>query len=159
MVADFHGPATLGLRKNTRNDGASAAIIESIRSATTDYQNTLLDEGINKWGDFQWRFDAPAAISKNDTDILDADRNFRDMIGRFKSEHPASGVDACWGGGRWIDYDLVRLADSGEYTDGGAGLTRLTTHPCSVPPDKSHNVVDFDHTYYNPGNRPYAPSS
>ena len=117
--------------------------------ATMDYQNTLLDGGVSKWGDFQWRFDAPAAISKNDTDILDADRNFRGVIEHFKNQHPASGVDACWGGGRWIDYDLVRLADSGEYTDGGVGPYTAYYTSLFVPPDKLHNVVDFDHTYYN----------
>ena len=127
---------------------AQSALNQSV-PATMDYQNVLLDKGLSQWGDFQWRFDAPAAISKNDTDILDADRNFRGVIGRFKSEHPASGVDACWGGGRWIDYDLVRLADSGEYTDGGVGPYTAYYTSLLAPPDKLHNVVDFDHTYYN----------
>jgi hypothetical protein len=118
-------------------------------AVTADYQKGLLDNGVKSWGDFQWRFDAPAAISKNDTDALAADQNLRSLIERFKHDHPASGVDVCFAGGRWISYDMARLADSGEYTDGGVGPYTAYYTSLLVPPDKYHNVVDFDHTYYN----------
>jgi hypothetical protein len=45
---------------------------------------------------------------------------------------------------------MARLADSGEYTDGGVGPYSNYYTSLLVPPDKCHNVVDFDHTYYNP---------
>ena len=101
------------------------------------------------WGDFQWRYDIAPAASANDTDALAADQNFRELLRRFKSDHPQSGIDACDGGGRWISYDIARLADSGEYTDGGVGPYSAYYTSLLVPPDKLHNVVDFDHTYYN----------
>jgi hypothetical protein len=119
---------------------------------TADYQKTLLDQGVKSWGDFQWRFDAPPAISQNDTDALAADQNLRALIERFKLDHPASGVDVCFAGGRWISYDMAKLADSGEYTDGGVGPYTAYYTSLLVPPDKLHNVVDFDHTYYNAAN-------
>jgi hypothetical protein len=116
---------------------------------TVDWQSELLNDGVRAWGDFQWRYDIAPAASANDTDALAADQNFRELLRRFKSDHPQSGIDACDGGGRWISYDLARLADSGEYTDGGVGPYSAYYTSLLVPPDKLHNVVDFDHTYYN----------
>ena len=71
-------------------------------------------------------------------------------VEQFKTAHPKSGVDACDGGGRWISYDLARLSESGEYTDGGVGPYSGYYTSLLVTPDKLHNVSDFDHTYYNP---------
>ena len=65
------------------------------------------------WGDFQWRYDIAPAESATDTGYLDSDRNFHDLVEGFKKAHKASGVDACYGGGRWISYELARLAESG----------------------------------------------
>ena len=70
-------------------------------------------------------------------------------LSSFKTDHPQSGIDACDGGGRWISYDIARLAESGEYTDGGIGPYSAYYTSLLVSPDKLHNVVDFDHTYYN----------
>jgi len=121
---------------------------QSIR-ATADWQNHVLDESVAAWGDYQWRYDIAPAASANDTDALAADQNFRRVLERFKNQHPQSGIDACDGGGRWISYDIARLADSGEYTDGGVGPYSSYYSSLLVPPDKLHNVVDLDHTYYN----------
>lgn len=123
--------------------------LEQSIPATADWQNQLLDDGARDWGDFQWRYDIAPAASANDTDALAADQNFRGLLERFKSVHPKSGIDACDGGGRWISYDIARLAESGEYTDGGVGPYSAYYTSLLVPPDKLHNVVDFDHTYYN----------
>ena len=117
---------------------------------TALWQKTLLDKGVADWHDFQWRYDIAPAASSTDTKLLAADQNFRELIERFKTSHPASGVDACDGGGRWISYDLARLAESGEYTDGGVGPYSGYYTSLLVPPDKLHNVSDFDHTYYVP---------
>jgi hypothetical protein len=117
---------------------------------TAGWQNGLLSQGVNEWGNFQWRYDISPAASATDTGALAADQNFRDVIQQFKVAHPDSGVDACDGGGRWISYDLARLAESGEYTDGGVGPYSGYYTSLLVPPDKFHNVSDFDHTYYNP---------
>ncbi|MCU1305097.1 MAG: hypothetical protein JWQ87_5381 [Candidatus Sulfotelmatobacter sp.] len=116
---------------------------------TVDWQSQLLNDGVKDWGDFQWRYDIAPAASANDTDALAADQNFRTLLETFKSQHPQSGIDACDGGGRWISYDIARLAESGEYTDGGVGPYSSYYTSLLVPPDKLHNVVDFDHTYYN----------
>lgn len=124
--------------------------LEQSISGTVDWQDRLLNDGVKAWGDFQWRYDIAPAASSNDTDSLDADQNFRKLLLRFKSDHPQSGIDACDGGGRWISYDIARLAESGEYTDGGVGPYSAYYTSLLVPPDKLHNVVDFDHTYYNP---------
>jgi len=124
--------------------------LEQSISGTVDWQDKLLNDGVKKWGDFQWRYDIAPAASANDTDSLSADQNFRTLLLRFKSDHPQSGIDACDGGGRWLSYDVARLADSGEYTDGGVGPYSAYYTSLLVPPDKLHNVVDFDHTYYNP---------
>jgi hypothetical protein len=121
---------------------------QSIR-ATVDWQSRLLDDSVNTWGDYQWRYDIAPAASANDTEALAADQNFRSVLQRFKSNHPQSGIDACDGGGRWISYDIARFAESGEYTDGGVGPYSSYYTSLLVPPDKLHNVVDFDHTYYN----------
>ncbi len=123
--------------------------LEQSISATGDWQNRLLDQSISDWGDYQWRYDIAPAASANDTDALAADQNFRKVLERFKTNHPQSGIDACDGGGRWISYDIARLADSGEYTDGGVGPYSSYYTSLLVSPDKLHNVVDFDHTYYN----------
>jgi hypothetical protein len=125
-------------------------VLEQSISATADWQSQLLNEGVSTWGDFQWRYDIAPAASANDTDALAADQNFRNLLQRFKSDHPQSGIDACDGGGRWISYDIARLAESGEYTDGGVGPYSSYYTALLVPPDKLHNVVDFDHTYYDP---------
>lgn len=123
--------------------------LEQSISATADWQKRLLDDSVSAWGDYQWRYDIAPAASANDTDALAADQNFRGLLERFKNEHPKSGIDACDGGGRWISYDLARLADSGEYTDGGVGPYSSYYTSLLVPPDKLHNVVDFDHIYYD----------
>lgn len=123
-------------------------VLEQSITPTVEWQNRLLNDGVSAWGDFQWRYDIAPAASANDTDALAADQNFRNLLQRFKSEHPQSGIDACDGGGRWISYDIARLADSGEYTDGGVGPYSAYYTSLLVPPDKVHNVVDFDHTYY-----------
>jgi hypothetical protein len=123
--------------------------LEQSISATADWQKRLLDDSVSAWGDYQWRYDIAPAASANDTDALAADQNFRGLLERFKSEHPKSGIDACDGGGRWISYDIARLAESGEYTDGGVGPYSSYYTSLLVPPDKLHNVVDFDHTYYD----------
>ena len=119
-------------------------------STTASWQKQLLDASVSKWGNFQWRYDISPAASATDTKALAADQNFRDLVQQFKASHADSGVDACDGGGRWISYDLARLADSGEYTDGGVGPYSGYYTSLLVPPDKFHNVSDFDHTYYNP---------
>jgi hypothetical protein len=116
---------------------------------TAAWQKRLLDDSVTSWGDYQWRYDIAPAASANDTDALAADQNFRSLMERFKSDHPQSAIDACDGGGRWISYDMARLAESGEYTDGGVGPYSAYYTSLLVPPDKLHNVVDFDHTYYN----------
>ena len=95
---------------------------------TADWQTQLLDDSVNAWGDYQWRYDIAPAASANDTDALAADQNFRSLLERFKSDHPQSGIDACDGGGRWISYDIARLAESGEYTDGGVGPYSCLLH-------------------------------
>ncbi len=110
----------------------------------------MLDNSVSKWANFQWRYDIAPAASATDTKALAADQNFRNLIEQFKASHPGSGVDACDGGGRWISYDLARLSESGEYTDGGVGPYSGYYTSLLVPPDKYHNVSDFDHTYYNP---------
>jgi hypothetical protein len=125
-------------------------VLEQSISATADWQNQLLNDRVSAWGNFQWRYDIAPAASANDTDALAADQNFRNLLQRFKRDHPQSGIDACDGGGRWISYDIARLAESGEYTDGGVGPYSSYYTSLLVPPDKLHNVIDFDHTYYNP---------
>lgn len=125
-------------------------VLEQSISATADWQGQLLNEDVNAWGDFQWRYDIAPAASANDTDALAADQVFRSLLERFKRDHPQSGIDACDGGGRWISYDIARLSESGEYTDGGVGPYSSYYTSLLVPPDKLHNVVDFDHTYYEP---------
>ncbi len=124
-------------------------VLEQSIPATVDWQTQLLDNGVKDWGDFQWRYDIAPAVSANDTDYLASDQNFRKLLERFKKDHPQSGIDACYGGGRWISYDVARLAESGEYTDGGVGPYSAYYTSLIVSPDKLHNVVDFDHTYYN----------
>lgn len=123
--------------------------LEQSIPGTVDWQRRLLDDSVNAWGNYQWRYDIAPAASSNDTDALAADQNFRGLLERFKSDHPQSGIDACDGGGRWISYDIARLAESGEYTDGGVGPYSAYYTSLLVPPDRLHNVVDFDHTYYN----------
>jgi len=122
--------------------------LEQSIPGTIDWQRRLLDESVAAWKDYQWRYDIAPAASANDTDALAADQNFRILLESFKSDHPRSGIDACDGGGRWISYDIARLAESGEYTDGGVGPYSDYYTSLLIPPDKLHNVVDFDHTYY-----------
>jgi hypothetical protein len=122
---------------------------QSIQDTAT-WQKDLLDQGVAKWQDFQWRYDIAPAAAGSDTKLLAADQNFRSLLEQFKTAHPKSGVDACDGGGRWISYDLARLSESGEYTDGGVGPYSGYYTSLLVTPDKLHNVSDFDHTYYNP---------
>ena len=125
-------------------------VLEQSIPGTADWQNQLLDDSVKSWGDFQWRYDIAPAVSANDTDYLASDQNFRKVLERFKHDHPKSGIDACYGGGRWISYDIARLSESGEYTDGGTGPYSAYYTSLMVSPDKLHNVVDFDHTYYDP---------
>jgi len=122
--------------------------LEQSIPGTADWQARLLNGSVSNWGDFQWRYDIAPAASANDTDLLADDQNFRKLLEQFKSDHPQSGVDACDGGGRWISYDLGRLAESGEYTDGGVGPYSAYYTSLILPPDKFHNVVDYDQTYY-----------
>ncbi len=124
-------------------------ILEQSIPATADWQNRLLDESVKSWGEFQWRYDIAPAVSANDTDYLASDQNFRKVLERFKRDHPQSGIDACYGGGRWISYDIARLSESGEYTDGGTGPYSNYYTSLMVSPDKLHNVVDLDHIYYD----------
>ena len=124
-------------------------VLEQSIPATADWQDQLLNDAVKSWGDFQYRYDIAPAVSANDTDYLASDQNFRRLLEQFKTDHPQSGVDACYGGGRWISYDIARLAESGEYTDGGVGPYSAYYTSLIVSPDKLHNVVDFDHIYYD----------
>ncbi len=124
-------------------------VLEQSIKGTAEWQRRLLDRSVADWGDFQWRYDIAPAVSATDTGYLDSDQNFRGLIQGFKEAHKASGVDACYGGGRWISYDMARLAESGEYTDGGVGPYSGYYTSLLVPPDKYHNVSDFDHTFYS----------
>jgi hypothetical protein len=124
--------------------------LEQSIPGTVDWQKKILDDGVKSWGDFQWRYDIAPATSANDTDALAADQNFRRLLHEFKKQHPQSGIDACYNGGRWISYGIAHYAESGEYTDGGVGPYSGYYTSLIVPPDKLHNVVDFDHTYYQP---------
>jgi hypothetical protein len=125
-------------------------VFEQSLASTTAWQKQLLDKDVAAWHDFQWRYDIAPAASASDTGLLAADQEFRSLIEQFKTAHPGSGVDACDGGGRWISYDLARLAESGEYTDGGVGPYSGYYTSLLVPPDKLHNVTDFDHKFYQP---------
>jgi hypothetical protein len=125
-------------------------VLEQSIKDTVIWQKAVMDKSVANWGDFQYRYDIAPAASGNDTNLLAADQNFRSLLEQFKTAHPRSGVDACDGGGRWISYDLARLAESGEYTDGGVGPYSGYYTSLIIPPDKVHNVTDFDHTYYNP---------
>ena len=125
-------------------------VLEQSIQDTVTWQKSLLDQGVAEWKDFQWRYDIAPAASASDTELMAADQNFRSLLEQFKTSHPKSGVDACDGGGRWISYDLARLSESGEYTDGGVGPYSGYYTSLLVSPDKLHNVSDFDHTYYNP---------
>jgi len=116
--------------------------------ATAKWQYELLAQSVKVWGNFQWRYDGMPAFSATDTDYLQADQNFRWLVEKFKAGFPDSAVDACHGGGRWLSYDLARLAESGEYTDGGVGPYSAYYTSLLLPPDKFHNIVDPDHTYY-----------
>jgi hypothetical protein len=129
---------------------ASQMAFDQSIPATTAWQKQLLDKNVAAWRDFQWRYDIAPAASTSDTGLLAADQEFRSLIEQFKTAHPGSGVDACDGGGRWISYDLARLAESGECTDGGVGPYSGYYSSLLVPPDKLHNVTDFDHTFYQP---------
>ena len=124
-------------------------VLEQSIKATADWQRQILDRSVEAWGDFQWRYDIAPAVSETDTGYLDSDQNFRGLLEGFKRAHPASGVDACFGGGRWISYEISRFAESGEYTDGGVGPYSSYYTSLLVPPDKCHNVVDFNHVFYN----------
>ena len=124
-------------------------VLEQSIAATAAWQSNLLDKEVASWNDFQWRYDGPMGDAATDTKLLAADQNFRGVMERFKKSHPGSGIDACSGGGRWISYDMARFVDSGEYTDGGVGPYSGYYTSLIVPPDKLHNVSDFDHTYYN----------
>ncbi|MGH9455763.1 MAG: hypothetical protein ACRD2O_17530, partial [Terriglobia bacterium] len=125
-------------------------VFEQSVKATASWQKGLLDRSVAAWGGFQWRYDIAPAVSATDTGYLESDQNFRSLVQRFKETHKASGVDACFGGGRWISYGLANLAESGEYTDGGVGPYSGYYTSLLVPPDKYHNVTDFDHTFYSP---------
>ncbi len=127
----------------------SLSFEQSIR-ATAEWQYALLARSVKAWGDFQWRYDGMPGFSANDTDFLQGDQNFRWLLEKFKSSFPQSGVDACIGGGRWISYDIARFSESGEYTDGGVGPYSSYYTSLLIPPDKYHNVVDYDHTFYRP---------
>jgi hypothetical protein len=124
--------------------------LEQSIPGTVEWERKLLDDGVKAWGDYQWRYDIAPATSANDTDGLAADQNFRQLLREFKTKHPQSGIDACYNGGRWISYGIARFAESGEYTDGGVGPYSAYYTSLIIPPDKLHNVVDFDHTYYQP---------
>jgi hypothetical protein len=123
---------------------------EQANRATAEWQFDLLARKVKEWGDFQWRYDYEPAMSANDTDYLQSDQNFRWLLEKFKSNFKNSGVDGCNNGGRWISYDIARFSDSGEYTDGGVGPCSSYYTSLLIPPDKYHNVVDLDHTYYRP---------
>ena len=125
------------------------SVFEQSIPATREWQKKLLDDEVATWRDFQWRYDIAPAAAADDTKLFAADRQFRKLLEDFKTSHPKSGIDACDGGGRWISYDIARLAESGEYTDGGVGPYSGYYTSLLVPPDKYHNVSDFDHTYYN----------
>ena len=57
---------------------------------TVTWQKNLLDQGVAKWQDFQWRYDIAPAASGSDTKLLAADQNFRSLLEEFKTAHPKS---------------------------------------------------------------------
>ncbi len=148
QVGQEHPDWVIANRAHSPEDRKQDVLEQSIR-ATADWQRRLLDRSVAEWGDFQWRYDIAPAVSATDTGYLDSDQYFRGLIQGFKEAYKASAVDACYGGGRWISYDMARLAESGEYTDGGVGPYSGYYTSLLVPPDKYHNVTDFDHTFYN----------
>ena len=55
-------------------------MLEQSIPATADWQRQLLNDGVNAWGDFQWRYDIAPAASANDTDALPPIRIFANCL-------------------------------------------------------------------------------
>ncbi len=123
---------------------AGQYVLDQSRPGVTDYELGILDREVSKWGDFEWRKDdAPLHDVKGDyTPMLAQDHNFRTLLKNFLDRNPGNSFHGCNGGGNDLGYEVLRMANAWQYSDGCVGRYRVYYTSYLFPPDKLNNMPD-----------------
>ena len=123
---------------------AGQYILDQTKPGVIDHELGILQNEVSKWGDFEWRKDdAPLHDVKGDyTPMLDQDWNFRKLLKTFLDRNPGNSFHGCNGGGNDLGYEVLRMADAWQYSDGCVGRYRVYYTSYLFPPDKLVNQPD-----------------
>jgi len=123
---------------------AGEYILDQSQPGVTDFELGILEREVAKWGDFEWRKDdAPLHEVHGDyTPMLAQDHNFRKLLKTFLDRNPGHSFHGCNGGGNDLGYEVLRMADAWQYSDGCVGRYRVYYTSYLFPPDKLVNMPD-----------------
>lgn len=118
--------------------------LDQSKPGVTDWELNLLNKQVRQWGDFQWRKDdRPLFVSGDDhTPMLSQDQNFRQLLRKFLDQNPGNSFHGCNGGGNDLGYEVLRMANAWQYSDGCVGRYRVYYTSYLFPPDKLVNMPD-----------------
>jgi hypothetical protein len=123
---------------------AGQYILDQSKPGVIDHELGILERQVAKWGDFEWRKDdAPLHdLSGDYTPMLTQDHNFRTLLKTFLDRNPGNSFHGCNGGGNDLGYEVLRMADAWQYSDGCVGRYRVYYASYLFPPDKLVNMPD-----------------
>jgi hypothetical protein len=123
---------------------AGQYVLDQSKPGVIDHELGILERQVAKWGDFEWRKDdAPLHEVKGDyTPMLAQDQNFRKLLKTFLDRNPGNSFHGCNGGGNDLGYEVLRMADAWQYSDGCVGRYRVYYASYLFPPDKLVNMPD-----------------
>jgi len=123
---------------------AGQYILDQSKPGVIDHESGILERQVARWGDFEWRKDdAPLHEVNGDyTPMLAQDHNFRKLLKTFLDRNPGNSFHGCNGGGNDLGYEVLRMADAWQYSDGCVGRYRVYYASYLFPPDKLVNMPD-----------------
>jgi Melibiase len=123
---------------------AGQYVLDQSKPGVIDWELGVLQEQVRKWGAFEWRKDdSPLhAVNGDDTPMLAQDQNFRRLLKTFLDRNPQNAFHGCNGGGNDLSYEVLRMADAWQMSDGCVGRYRDYYASYLFPPDKLVNMPD-----------------
>ncbi len=123
---------------------AGQYVLDQSKPGVIDWELGVMQDQVQKWGAFEWRKDdSPLhAVNGDDTPMLSQDQNFRSLLKTFLDRNPKNAFHGCDGGGNDLSYEVLRMANAWQMSDGCVGRFRDYYASYLFPPDKLVNMPD-----------------
>jgi Melibiase len=123
---------------------AGQYVLDQSKPGVIDWELKVLQDQVKKWGAFEWRKDdSPLhAVDGDQTPMLSQDQGFRSLLRRFLKRNPQNAFHGCDGGGNDLGYEVLRMANAWQMSDGCVGRYREYYASYLFPPDKLLNMPD-----------------